>query len=548
MTILNDTAIKLLAENGMITPFVPKLIRRIEHGVTLDGANQLVIPAISYGASSYGYDLRLSPKEFFVFKHVPGTVVNPKEFSKANLQRVELQEDRFGRFFIMPHNSYGLGAALEHLRLPPNITALFIGKSTYARCGVIANLTPGEACLSEDTEVLCRTGWKLISEVLTGEEVMCLDDTKAVYQPVQDFHRYYFNGKMLSFQSKVVSQVVTPGHMMWAAISKRRIEAEAGYASGRVAGVRRKASMTYPFERVEAQTVFGRHNLYLSRDVDWLGSRIGNTVTIGEREYPTDAWLRFLGCWLGDGSTYVQSGGNYVIKLAVVTKERKRAYFKEVLQSLGVNFSESGYGFAFHHKATCLYLMQFRGARNKRIPREYINLSAGQLALIREGMMHSDGNIQTSTYVSVSKQLVNDFQEICLKIGDYATCWAKESTINGKTFTSHVCRFSSRNPSPSKILPENCEKIPYSGFVYDLTVPSHVFLMRHRGRVSWTGNSWHGHLTLEFSNSSSADVRIYANEGIVQALFFSGEPCGTSYEDRSGKYQGQTEGVTLARA
>ena len=145
MTILNDTAIKLLAEKGMITPFVPKLIRCIEHGETLNGASQRLIPAISYGASSYGYDLRLSPKEFFVFRHVPGTIVNPKEFSKANLQQVELQEDRFGRFFIMPHSSYGLGAALEHLRLPPNITALFIGKSTYARCGVIANLTPGEA-------------------------------------------------------------------------------------------------------------------------------------------------------------------------------------------------------------------------------------------------------------------------------------------------------------------------------------------------------------------------------------------------------------------
>ena len=145
MTILNDTAIKLLAERGMITPFVPELIRRIEHGETLDGASQRPIPAISYGASSYGYDLRLSPKEFLVFRHVPGTVVNPKAFSKTNLQPVELQEDKWGKFFILPHHSYGLGVALEHLKLPQNITALFIGKSTYARCGVIANLTPGEA-------------------------------------------------------------------------------------------------------------------------------------------------------------------------------------------------------------------------------------------------------------------------------------------------------------------------------------------------------------------------------------------------------------------
>ena len=544
----SDRWIKEQAAAGMIEPFVPELVREVEAalpGHAPFGRKRHKV--LSYGCSSYGYDLRLSPKEFTVFKHVPGTIMNPKAFDPANLEAAQLREDEFGEYFILPGHSYGLGVASEKLKMPPNITGICLGKSTYARMGIIANLTPVEACLSDDSEVLCRTGWKLISEVLTGEEVLCLDDGKAVYQPVQDFHRYHFNGEMLSFQSKMVSQVVTPGHMMWAAISKRRIEADAEYAPGRVAGVHRKASMVYPFERVEAQSVFRRHNLYLSRDVDWLGSRIGDTVTIGEREYPTDAWLRFLGCWLGDGSAYTQPGGNYVIKLAVVTKERKRAYFKEVLQSLGVNFNEAERGFAFQHKATCLYLMQFKGARNKRIPREYINLPPDQLALIREGMMHSDGCLSISTYVSVSKQLTDDFQEICLKIGDYATSWSKESTINGKTFTGHICRFSPRNPNPSKILPENCEKIPYSGFVYDLTVPSHVFLMRHRGRVSWTGNSWKGHLTLEFSNSSCADCRIYANEGVVQVLFLEGEPCDVTYEDRKGKYQNQREKIVMAR-
>jgi dCTP deaminase len=58
---------------------------------------------------------------------------------------------------------------------------------------------------------------------------------------------------------------------------------------------------------------------------------------------------------------------------------------------------------------------------------------------------------------------------------------------------------------------------------------------------------WRGHLTLEFSNSSSADCRIYASEGIVQLLFFEGEPCNVSYADRQGKYQDQSEIVTLAR-
>ena len=58
---------------------------------------------------------------------------------------------------------------------------------------------------------------------------------------------------------------------------------------------------------------------------------------------------------------------------------------------------------------------------------------------------------------------------------------------------------------------------------------------------------WEGHLTLEFSNSSGADCRIYAEEGICQLLFFEGDPCSTTYEDRRGKYQNQPEKVTLAK-
>ena len=125
--------------------------------------------------------------------------------------------------------------------------------------------------------------------------------------------------------------------------------------------------------------------------------------------------------------------------------------------------------------------------------------------------------------------------------------WERQATLNGKTFTAYTCRFSPRNGTPSKILPKNCSKVPYSGFVYDLTVPSHVFLVRHNGRASWTGNSWRGHLTLEFSNSSGADCRLYANEGICQMLLFEGDPCDVTYHDRAGKYQDQPETIVTAR-
>lgn len=137
--IKNDTWIAQMAAQGMIAPFEPSLIR----GINLEST--AMRPVISYGLSSYGYDIRLSPTEFRIFRHIPGTVVDPKHFNPDNLEPARLHNDSSGEFFILPAHSYGLGVALERLQIPDNITVVCIGKSTYARCGIIANLTPAEA-------------------------------------------------------------------------------------------------------------------------------------------------------------------------------------------------------------------------------------------------------------------------------------------------------------------------------------------------------------------------------------------------------------------
>jgi dCTP deaminase len=136
----NDRWITDLAQQGMIEPFEPNSVR----AVSVDG-NGLSRPVLSYGLSSYGYDIRLSPAEFLVFRHIPGTVVNPKRFNAKNLEPVPLNSDEDGDYFVIPAHSYGLGVALERLSIPPNITVICIGKSSYARVGLIANLTPIEA-------------------------------------------------------------------------------------------------------------------------------------------------------------------------------------------------------------------------------------------------------------------------------------------------------------------------------------------------------------------------------------------------------------------
>ena len=134
----NDLWINQKASEGMINPFQSNLVRHLEP----DNQRR---PVLSYGCSSYGYDLRLSSKEFLIFRHIPGTVMNPKKFNPNNLEKTVLHHDNDGDFFILPAHSYGLGVALEKMKVPENITVICIGKSTYARLGIIVNTTPAEA-------------------------------------------------------------------------------------------------------------------------------------------------------------------------------------------------------------------------------------------------------------------------------------------------------------------------------------------------------------------------------------------------------------------
>lgn len=144
-----DWRIRQLAANGMITPFEPGKVRSVaEPEPDVPASNMYSTfqrPVISYGCSSYGYDLTLSPDDFRIFQHVPGLIVDPKNFDERCLVQAKLNHDEQGSYFILPGHTYALGATREQQKLPANVTAKYIGKSTYARCGVIVNLTPGEA-------------------------------------------------------------------------------------------------------------------------------------------------------------------------------------------------------------------------------------------------------------------------------------------------------------------------------------------------------------------------------------------------------------------
>ncbi|WP_066389224.1 dCTP deaminase [Helicobacter himalayensis] len=95
---------------------------------------------ISYGLSSYGYDIRVG-EEFMIFSNIGAALVDPKNFKEEN---VVVKNVKNGQFCIIPPNSFALAHSIEYFRMPRDVLAVCLGKSTYARCGIIVNVTPFE--------------------------------------------------------------------------------------------------------------------------------------------------------------------------------------------------------------------------------------------------------------------------------------------------------------------------------------------------------------------------------------------------------------------
>jgi len=128
MTIKSDLWItKMAQEHEMIVPFCAKQVRY----------NEEQQKVISYGVSSYGYDIRCA-NEFKLFTNINSTIVDPKNFDENSFVTIT------GDVCIIPPNSFALARTVEYFKIPRNVLTICVGKSTYARCGIIVNVTPFE--------------------------------------------------------------------------------------------------------------------------------------------------------------------------------------------------------------------------------------------------------------------------------------------------------------------------------------------------------------------------------------------------------------------
>ena len=154
MSIKSDKWIKKMSlENEMITPFEQHQIRESD--------NQKII---SYGTSSYGYDVRCST-EFKIFTNINHNIVDPKNFDEQSFVEVNANE------CIIPPNSFALASTVEYFKIPRSTLVICLGKSTYARCGIIVNVTPLEPEWEGNVTLEFSNTTNLPAKIYAGEGV-----------------------------------------------------------------------------------------------------------------------------------------------------------------------------------------------------------------------------------------------------------------------------------------------------------------------------------------------------------------------------------------
>lgn len=543
--ILCDRQIKELAENGMIEPFEPKLIRQIEDR-----------RVISYGLSSYGYDIRLSPLDFRVFQHIPGTVVNPKRFNAENLRSVELDSDTDGEFFILPAHSYGLGVAREWLNLPDDVTAICMGKSTYARCFTgytKVKLVDGDFTFLELIE-RANAGDRLFGFGVLNNEIVVQELVNPRYIEHSSLVRVTLDsGEFID---------CTPDHQF---MLRNGFMCEAQHLkSGQsLRPIYQHHSHGYPtiYDSVKANT-------QSSRLLGWQAIHLmvwDCLVRMGfSRERQRNQHIHHI-----DGNIFNSHPSNLECisnsDHAKLHNEQDGRYLKggDRFKWLYQNDPQ------FTQRICSRLHSEESKSKAKQNAQWWKHSEANQQNLSNARKRRWEETDQRSKQSELSKKTIGSIKRRDdITVDSLTMALLQAGTIRGaakilnvdrsafKRFPDVVSRFKNGDLQCNHkvvsveplfaCVPTYCLTAPETG---NFALSAGVFVSNCGVIANLTPAeaAWRGNLTLEFSNSSSADARIYANEGVVQLLFFRGEPCEVSYAARQGKYQNQAEVVTLAR-
>ena len=561
MTIKSDRWITRMArEHGMIEPFEPKQIRS-------NAAGRIV----SYGVSSYGYDVRCAD-EFKIFTNINTTIVDPKNFDAKSFVDVR------GDWCIIPPNSLALARTVEYFRVPENVLVLCVGKSTYARC------------FSGDTRVALVDGTSPTLEEMarrhqSGELFWgySIGAHGRLVVTLLDAPRYIGRDALVEITLDNDQTIhATPDHLFL-----RRDGAETAAAALRPGDslmplyreVARGYEMVYqplnghllPTHRLADEWNVA-HSIYQDTpnthrhhiDFDRRNNRPTNLERLAARDH-----IR-LHNRISYGEEFDPAAHSTAIKDALARRALDpawRARFSRIQSERAAHFwNDERYA---EVRARVIEARRnpsdaTRAAHSAAMKARYMNaaerLRQGKLsaaAWARDDGTRRRAQAEVARGIKVRPEITPERVRAALdetgSIRGAARLLDCDRSVF-RRFPEVIARFAGR-PALRNHKVARVRELSGDHDVYCLTVPeagnfaleAGVFVKNCGVIVNVTPlePGWEGQVTLEFSNTTPLPAKIYANEGVAQMLFLeSDEACETTYKDRAGKYMGQ-RGVTL---
>ena len=551
---------KMATEHGMIEPFVETQKR--------DGV-------ISYGVSSYGYDMRVSD-EFKVFTNVFSAIVDPKNFSPESF--VDIKSD----ICIIPPNSFALARSVEYFRIPRSVLTVCVGKSTYARC------------FSGDTKVALVDGTSISLEEMAKRSEMgelffgySIGQFGRVMVTLLESPRYIGRDALIEITLDNGAVIHTTPDHEFIMRDGRMIRADELRENDSLMPLYRHLARgyemiyqpsnghLYPTHRLADEWNL-RHNIYSDETNTHRHhkdfNRQNNNPWNIER-MPADEHIR-LHNDISYGEDFDPDEHSQAIKEALNRLKEDPEWVTNYIEAQRVRAID--FWTLDKYQDTREKLSEYRrnswtDEKREEVRHRMLNYYSNPENMVKK--IESSQKMWQEASIERREQQREIAQNINLRaeITEERVLWALDQTgsIRGaakllecdrSTFRRFPELLASFRGTRTKYRNHKVASIRYLAGdhdVYCLTVPetgnfaleAGVFVSNFGLIINVTPfePEWEGFVTLEISNTTPLPAKVYANEGIAQVLFFEGdEVCETSYADKKGKYQGQT-GVTLPK-
>ena len=561
MSIKSDNWIRrMAAQHRMIEPFAAEQVRHVEGR-----------KIVSYGTSSYGYDVRCA-REFKIFTNINSTIVDPKQFDEKSF--VDVSQD----VCIIPPNSFALARTVEFFRIPRSVLTICLGKSTYARCfrgDTRVALVDGSAPTLEEMARRHDNGelfWgysigpngRLIVSLLDAPRLIGRDslveitlDSGEQIHATPDHLFMRRDGRMAECQALRTGDALMPLYRDTA----RGYEVVYQPVDGHMYGTHGLADEWNLRHEVYADAP-GTHRHHI--DIDRRNNKPTNIMRMPASEHIR---LHNKENYGPDFDPDEHGAAHALGRLALDPAWRE--HVSHVQSDRAINFWHSDrYAqirdrvLEIRRNPTDATREAHRRATLKRFEDPAV-LARHSEAMVRawtgdagpRRLMQAEIARQINRRSEITGERVRSALDQTGSIRGAAALLNCDRSVF-RRFPEVISRFRG-TPAYRNHKIAAVRELPGEHDVYCLTVPEAGNFALEAG--VFTGNcgiivnvtplepEWEGHVTLEFSNTTPLPAKIYANEGVAQMLFFeSDEVCSTSYADRGGKYMGQL-GVTLPK-